>query len=83
MSTGDLPHRTTPFRRLDFGHPDLARLAADRGWVGWPPPGRIGAVRAFVRDDIRSGCNASDGLPASRVLAEGIGRCSAGSADGA
>lgn len=75
MTAEDLARLTAPSRLLDFGHPDIARLVAERGWSRRPLFERIGAVYTFVRDDIRFGYNASDDLPASRVLAEGIGQC--------
>ncbi len=75
MTTEDLARLTAPSRLLDFGHPDIGRLVAERGWSRLPLFERIGAVYAFVRDDIRFGYNASDDLPASDVLADGIGQC--------
>lgn len=75
MTAEDLARLTAPSRLLDFGHPDIARLVAERGWSRLPPFERIGAVYTFVRDDIRFGYNASDDLPASRVLADGLGQC--------
>jgi hypothetical protein len=65
----------TPSRLLDFEHSDIARLIAARGWAELPLFERIGAVYAFVRDEIRFGYNASDDLPASQVLGDGIGQC--------
>ena len=75
MTAEELDRLTAPSRLLDFGHPDIARLVAERGWSRLPLFERIGAVYAFVRDDIRFGYNASDDLPASDVLADGIGQC--------
>lgn len=60
---------------LDFNHPAIARLLEDRGWAALAPRERIGAVYAFVRDEIRFGYNVDDALPASRVLADGYGQC--------
>ena len=60
---------------LDFRHADLQRLIDSRGWAGLPPKERIGAVYDFVRDEIAFGYNASDNLPASQVLRDGIGQC--------
>jgi hypothetical protein len=65
--------RPTPI--LDFGHPDLQHLIAQRGWTSMPERERIGAIYTFVRDEIGFGYNVSDDLPASRVLADGIGQC--------
>ncbi len=60
---------------LDFEHPDIQALVRRRGWVDLPVGQRIGAAYDFVRDEIAFGYNASDDLPASRVLADGIGQC--------
>lgn len=60
---------------LDYRHPALMALVAQRGWRELPEFSRIGAVYAFVRDEIHFGYNDSDDLPASRVLADGIGQC--------
>ena len=60
---------------LDYTHPSMAELVRQRGWASLGTYERIGAVYAFVRDEIAFGYNASDDLPASRVLADGIGQC--------
>jgi hypothetical protein len=60
---------------LDIEHPALRQLVDARGWRRLPERQRIGAVYTFVRDEIRFGYNRSDDLPASRVLADGIGQC--------
>lgn len=60
---------------LDYRHPALSALIDARGWRDLPEYARIGAVYAFVRDDIAFGYNAADDLPASQVLADGIGQC--------
>lgn len=62
-------------RLLDFDHPALATLVRERRWAELPVADRIGAVYDFVRDEIRFGYNTSDDLPASRVLADGLGQC--------
>lgn len=68
------PHlRATPL--LDFEDESLQRLVEARGWRALPTYERIGAAYAFVRDEIGFGYNASDILPASRVLADGYGQC--------
>ncbi|MEZ5727999.1 MAG: transglutaminase domain-containing protein [Burkholderiaceae bacterium] len=66
---------SAPTRLLDFDHPSIARLIADRGWADLPEPARVGAAYGFVRDEIEFGYNARDDLPASAVLADGIGQC--------
>ena len=70
MTAEDFARLTAPSLLLDFGHPDIARLVAERGWSRLPHFERIGAVYTFVRDDIRFGYNASDDLPASRRTAQ-------------
>ena len=64
-----------PTAILDFEHPLLQALIQDRGWRALPETERIGAVYTFVRDEIGFGYNLSDELPASKVLADGIGQC--------
>jgi transglutaminase-like putative cysteine protease len=60
---------------LDVHHPDIESLVARRGWRTLSPYDRIGAVYDFVRNEIAFGYNEGDELPASRVLADGIGQC--------
>jgi hypothetical protein len=60
---------------LDFHHPDIEALVTRRGWRALPVPQRIGAVYDFVRNEIAFGYNEGDELPASRVLADGMGQC--------
>ena len=60
---------------LDFAHPDIEGLVVQRGWRQLQVFERIGAVYDFVRNEIAFGYNASDELPASVVLADGIGQC--------
>jgi transglutaminase-like putative cysteine protease len=60
---------------LDFQHPTLEALVTQRGWRSLPPYDRIGAVYDFVRNEVPFGYNAGDELPASQVLADGIGQC--------
>ena len=59
---------------LDVHHPDIEALVTRRGWRTLSPYDRIGAVYDFVRNEIAFGYNAGDELPASRVLADGIGQ---------
>lgn len=75
MPPADLTALLAPTPLLDFEHPSLQRLVAQHGWRALPEPARIGAVYTFVRDGIAFGYNLSDDLPASRVLADGIGQC--------
>ena len=60
---------------LDVHHPDIEALVAERGWRALRPYDRIGAVYDFVRNEIAFGYNEGDELPASRVLADGMGQC--------
>lgn len=60
---------------LDYDHTAIRTLIKQRGWMQLGEHARIGAVYNFVRDDISFGYNASDDLPASTVLADGIGQC--------
>ncbi len=64
-----------PTALLDFRTPAIENLVAEREWRLLPEYERIGAVYDFVRDEIAFGYNESDDLPASRVLAGGIGQC--------
>lgn len=68
-------HLTEPSALLDIDHPEIQHLVQSRGWLTLEPFERIGAVYLFVRDELAFGYNASDDLPASRVLADGIGQC--------
>lgn len=65
--------QTTPL--LDHHHPALQQLITARGWADLDETARIGAVYAFVRDEIAFGYNAADDVPASGVLADGYGQC--------
>ncbi|NUN62333.1 MAG: transglutaminase domain-containing protein [Burkholderiaceae bacterium] len=69
------PRLLLPTRLLDFTHPAIEGLVAQRGWRQLAPFERIGAVYDFVRNEIAFGYNEGDELPASRVLADGIGQC--------
>jgi len=72
MTTNQLL-KATPL--LDFKHPALQALIAERKWLEMQEHDRIGAAYGFVRDEIAFGYNLADDLPASRVLADGIGQC--------
>lgn len=60
---------------LDFRQPAIQALIEGRGWASATAHERIGLAYDFVRDEIRFGYNQSDDLPASHVLADGIGQC--------
>ena len=64
-----------PTTILDFDHPSIQHLVERRGFRELPERDRIGAIYAFVRDEIAFGYNEDDNLPASRVLADGYGQC--------
>ena len=69
------PRLLQPTRLLDFAHPIIEALVEKRGWRQLPMYERIGAVYDFVRNEIAFGYNEGDELPASTVLADGIGQC--------
>jgi hypothetical protein len=62
-------------RLLDSDHASIDNLVVSRGWRALPEFERIGAVYDFVRNEIAFGYNRGDELPASEVLADGIGQC--------
>ena len=64
-----------PTPLLDYQHTALQQLIAHRGWADLDATEGIGAVYAFVRDEIAFGYNAADDVPASDVLADGYGQC--------
>jgi hypothetical protein len=64
-----------PSPLLDYQHPTLAALVAQRGWMNLPTSARVGAVYDFVRDEIAFGYNRTDAIPASEVLSDGYGQC--------
>jgi hypothetical protein len=71
----NMEHLTAATPILDFQHPAVQRLLGERGWQRLPLYERIGGIYTFVRDEVAFGYNESDDLPASRVLADGIGQC--------
>jgi transglutaminase-like putative cysteine protease len=74
MSSATNPLLTaTPL--LDVHHPAIEGLEQRRGWRALPLRERIGALYDFVRNEIAFGYNVGDELPASRVIADGIGQC--------
>jgi len=60
---------------LDYRHPLIQALIAERNWQSLSPYERVGAVYNFVRNEITFGYNRSDNLPASAVLKDGYGQC--------
>lgn len=74
-SAEQLTHWRRATALLDYDHDAIEALIAQRGWRRLNEYDRIGAAYHFVCDDIAFGYNASDDLPASQVLADGIGQC--------
>lgn len=64
---------TTPL--LDFKHPSIQQLIAERSWQHLNEKDKIQQVYTFVRDEILFGYNESDAISASQVLKEGYGQC--------
>lgn len=61
---------------LDYAAAPIQALVARRGWAAMPPAQAARAIYEFCRDEIPFGYNASaDDMPASAVLAEGLGHC--------
>lgn len=75
MTTEDSAALLAATPLLDFHHPAIAGLIDQRGWTALAPYDRIGAAYDFVRNEIAFGYNRGDELPASEVLADGIGQC--------
>lgn len=73
--TRSLDPNLQPTPMLDFHHPDIRQLVAEKDWQSLPPYEAIGAVYDFVRDEIAFGYNRDDTLSASEVLADGYGQC--------
>ncbi|MDZ7829708.1 MAG: transglutaminase family protein [Halofilum sp. (in: g-proteobacteria)] len=60
---------------LDWTHESIDALFMERKWDGLDAAGRARVVHEFVRDEIPFGYNRREIIPASRVLAEGMGQC--------
>ena len=71
----DDPSLTASTPLLDYHHPALQTLIAKRGWMALDEYHCIGSIYDFVRNEILFGYNEDDTLPASRVLADGMGQC--------
>ena len=70
------PYRLTrPTAMLDFEHPEIQRLVRERQWATLCEHQRVGHICDFVRNEIAFGYNKEDTLPASQVLADGMGQC--------
>lgn len=62
-------------RLLDFNHPAIQQLIADRQWQNLSEQQQILQAYNFVRDEIPFGFNVNDTLSASTILQEGLGQC--------
>lgn len=60
---------------LDYSDKKIQRLILERAWRSLREFDCLKAIYHFVRDEILFGYNIDDGIPASRVLAEGYGQC--------
>jgi len=69
----DVLLKETPL--LNFWAPTIRKLVDQRMWKDLSPFDRAGAVYDFVRNEIMFGYNKADNIPASQVLADGIGQC--------
>ena len=65
--------RETPL--LDFSADNIQRLINDKLWKQADEYHRIKLIYNYVRDEILFGYNIDDGIPASKVLADGYGQC--------
>lgn len=65
--------RETPM--LDYSSASIQALIHKNGWSELPETERVRAIYNFVRDEMLFGYNVDDGIPASRVLADGFGQC--------
>jgi len=60
---------------IDWTHESIDSLYMERRWDGLDAEGRARVAHEFVRDEIAFGYNRHDVIPASGVLAEGMGQC--------
>lgn len=60
---------------LDYAHSSIQGLIRARRWRTLTETDRIGAIYDFVRNEVAFGYNMADDLPASQVLADGMGQC--------
>lgn len=60
---------------LDYDDERIRKLISDRGWDSLDTFHKIESVYNFVQNEILFGYNETDLMPASRILAEGIGQC--------
>ena len=60
---------------LDYSNAKIRQLIEKKGWKEMDEFERLKSIYLFVRDEIQFGYNVDDGVPASRVLADGYGQC--------
>ena len=60
---------------LDYSNAQIRQLIEKKGWKEMEELERLKSIYLFVRDEIQFGYNVDDGVPASRVLADGYGQC--------
>ena len=60
---------------LDYSNAQIRQLIEKKGWKEMGEFERLKSIYLFVRDEIQFGYNVDDGVPASRVLADGYGQC--------
>ena len=60
---------------LNFSAPMIQDLIERHGWRALGEFERIKTIYNYVRDEILFGYNTDDGIPASKVLADGYGQC--------
>lgn len=60
---------------LDFSHPDIINLVDEKGWKKQNTYEKIGAIYAYIQNEILFGYNEADNIPASKVLHNGYGQC--------
>lgn len=58
---------------VDFSNPAIQKLIQNMKWKEMGEFERIKAIYNYVRDDFLFGYNIDDGIPASKVLADGYG----------
>lgn len=62
-------------KMLDFSKETIQKLITDRDWNALTDFEKIKSIYGYVRDEIKFGYNTDDGIPASKVLADGYGQC--------
>ncbi len=60
---------------LDYNHPKMQQLIADRKWAEKDESEKIRQIYSFVKDEILFGYNSKDEFKASEILEQGYGQC--------